>query len=145
MKQSIFDSAKQTKESAQSFVLRIWQEKPGHWRGTIQHVQSQTRRGFERLEQAQQFIERYLPSSAHTPNQSMSFPGWLRKPTFKPALALIALIVVVVGVMLLSNSYSAGSASGTSISIPSLDSILVFLTGAVLGGSAVGVVLRLLK
>jgi hypothetical protein len=41
----------------ESFVVRLWEETPGEWRGSIRHVQSETRRGFTRLNQVVRFIE----------------------------------------------------------------------------------------
>ena len=40
-----------------SFVIRIWQEFPGQWRGTIRHVQSEAQKAFTTLNQAVQFID----------------------------------------------------------------------------------------
>jgi hypothetical protein len=46
-------------ETSQSFVVRMWQEDPGQWRGSIRHVQSQSHMGFTRIEQASRFIGQY--------------------------------------------------------------------------------------
>jgi len=51
------DLGPQTDDSTQSFVVRTWQETPGHLRGTVRHVESRDQRGFTRLSQAQDFIK----------------------------------------------------------------------------------------
>ena len=145
MKQSIFDSVKQSSDAAQSFVIRIWQEKPDRLRGTIQHVQSEAKRGFERFEQIQSFIEQHLPVPARKTTQPLAVSRSLPRFGMRTAFALIAVVVVVAGVMLYSNSFTVVGASATAIGAPSLDSLMTFFAGTALGGSAVGIVLHLLK
>lgn len=145
MKPTIFDSVKQSSDATQSFVVRVWQEKPDHLRGTIQHVQSETKRGFERIEQMQSFIEQHMPLFTRKTNQPFAFSRSLPRFGIKPAFALITVLVVVAGAMLYGNSFTPVGASATAIGVPSLDSLITFLAGTVLGGITVGVVLQLLK
>lgn len=143
MKQSIFDSVKQSTDATQSFVIRIWQEKPDRLRGTIQHVQSEAKRGFERFEQMQSFIEQHLPVPARKTNQPLAVSRLLPRLGIKPVFALITVLVVVASAVLYGNSFTVVSASATAIGVPSLDSLITFFAGTVLGGITVGIVLHL--
>ena len=53
------DSNSSASETSESFVVRMWQEDPGEWRGTVRHVQSQAQLGFTRVEQATRFIQEH--------------------------------------------------------------------------------------
>jgi hypothetical protein len=145
MKQSIFDSVKQSSDATQSFVIRVWQEKPDHLRGTIQHIQSEAKRGFERFEQMQSFIEQKLPVPVRPTNQPLAFSRSLPRFGRRTAFALITGLVVVTGALLYGNSFAVIGASATALAVPSLDSVITFLAGTVLGGITVGTVLHLLK
>ncbi len=48
----------ENEDTTQSFVLRVWQDQPVEWRGSIRHVQSDAHKGFTSLEQAMRFVER---------------------------------------------------------------------------------------
>jgi hypothetical protein len=144
MKQSIFDSVSQPKESPQSFVVRVWQEKPGQLRGTIRHVQTESQRGFERFDQVQQFIQRFAAASKSRLEQP-SLPNWLRRPRFNLAYGFIVIIFMFLGIVMLGNSYSAASASASALSVFSLNSIIFFLAGTALGGSAVAIAFFLIR
>ncbi len=54
-------------DEAQSFVVRVWSEGPGLWRGKINHVQSGVCQGFNRLGQVVQFMERQIPGYRREP------------------------------------------------------------------------------
>lgn len=144
MKQSIFEAARQPEKSAQSFIMRVWQEKPGHLRGTIQHVQSDSRRGFEQLAQAQQFVESHLPTIDSKPFER-SMQDRVSLPGFRLAFGIVAALLFVAVVSMWGNSTSVADAAATSTLVPSLSTILVFLSGTALGGIAVGIVLRIMK
>jgi hypothetical protein len=97
-------------ESSQSFVVRMWQEDPGEWRGTVRHVQSNTQLGFTRLEQVRAFIQRYTSgSSTHqAEKQSAVRPtfhldlGMSRRTTRMIAFAFALIIMAVVGLLAVS-------------------------------------------
>ena len=51
------DSNNSASETSESFVVRMWQEDPGEWRGMVRHVQSEAQVGFTHIEQVARFIE----------------------------------------------------------------------------------------
>lgn len=143
------DTGPQSDDSTQSFVVRTWQEPCGNLRGTVRHVQSQTRRGFTRLSQAQKFIEQSLarPGSAPAPStrpvtpRSLKWAGLPRRRFLMAASALA--IVAAAGMVVIASvnvnlpaAVNLGSAVGPGLTI---EVILALFIGLVLGclGSAV--------
>jgi hypothetical protein len=89
-------------ETSESFVIRMWQEAPGEWRGTVRHVQSQVQLGFTQIEQASRFIETH--TTGVKPRQAT--PVAEKKPAFHfnlgwsgrtRQLALVATVMILVG------------------------------------------------
>ena len=72
------DSNSSASETSESFVVRMWQEDPGEWRGMVRHVQSEAQVGFTRVEQAARFIE------AHS--SGAGSPAAVRKTAAGPAV-----------------------------------------------------------
>lgn len=104
----------ETKENAadtsQSFVVRMWQENPGEWRGTIRHVQTQSHLGFTQIEQAARFIGQYTREvGKRLPVQTIaSRPSWhlnfrlSRRTTRLVALAAALVLITAVGMLAIS-------------------------------------------
>lgn len=63
--------------SRQMFIVRLWEEpsreRPGAWRGSVDHVGSGQRVYFARLDELQVFIRRQLERGEGGP--SSTFPG----------------------------------------------------------------------
>lgn len=131
-------------ETTHSFVLRLWQETPGQWRGAIRHVQSDTRLAFLNLDQAVRWIERYLAADQTnvTPG-ARSFPAWLSakwasRPRFVASgLVLAGSLALLALVVWLAPTTSAPLA-GAAIGAESSTWLTPFLLGLVIG---VGIVL----
>ncbi len=96
-------------EKSQAFVVRMWEEDPGEWRGTVRHVRSQVHLGFTRVDQVSRFIQQFTTGaekrqSFQTPAIRSPFQfhlGASRRTTRLLATAL-ALIVLSALVMLAS-------------------------------------------
>lgn len=130
-----------------SFVIRIWEEMPGQWRGTIRHVQSQAQQGFTMMSQALQFVEQRV--SAISPEAERKQPKRAAPPTFRfdwlprrllqPAWAAVGVLAVLVVVLALMNPNMSvplsGAAAGTGIA-PEI--VLAFLAGVMLGALSAG-------
>ncbi len=135
-----------TIEEPQSFVIRMWREGLGQWRGKISHVQSQESRAFTRLEESHRFMAAHLPevetASRNTEAQVRDvspLPRLRRSRPFRLAAALAGVCVVAFAAILV---YPADSPEGGMIGAAGgsgLGTVLAFLLGAVLGGAVVGV------
>lgn len=94
-------------DSTHSFVVRLWQEAPGTWRGSIRHVQSETLHGFTRLDQALRFIEQKSglsqPHPAQTARSRFGFDFKLNRRTMT-MFALAGSILLIAIVLVLSIS-----------------------------------------
>lgn len=98
-------------DTSQSFVVRMWQETPGEWRGTIRHVQTQSHLGFTQIEQAARFIGQYTRSVGKLiPAQTgASRPSWQfnfklnRRTTRLVALAAALVLLTAVGMLAMSH------------------------------------------
>lgn len=130
-------------ETTHSFVLRLWQETPGQWRGTIRHVQSDSRLAFLKLDQAMRWVERYLTADqASVAPDALSFPAWLSakwaaRPRFVASgLALAGGLALLALVVWLAPTPSAPLA-GAAIGADSSPWLTPFLLGLVLGSGLV--------
>ncbi len=146
------EQSRRPDEEAQSFVVRVWSEGPGQWRGRVSHVQGDVQQGFTRLSQAVLFMERRVggyrrePAAEYEPRPAGKRPLQMTRLTGRAMrLAAVAatLVVLAIGVTLLSGLSGggrlAGTASGGSLDV---EPVLAFLAGAVAGGAAVRVLLR---
>jgi hypothetical protein len=94
-------------DTSQAFVLRMWQEDPGEWRGTVRHVQSQVQLGFTHVEQASRFIRQYTIGEGKrqaepSPKLHTSFHfdlGLSRRTARMLAVAIALILLSVVGVL----------------------------------------------
>ncbi len=140
-------------DNTQSFLIRLWQERPNQWRGTIRHVQSEAKRSFVRLDQAIAFIEQRLQVRVQPPDRVTSESpaprfrwGDLGQRRVVMAWAAVGLVMFLALAFALSNGVPSGSLSGTAVDIPAgLEIWVAFLTGLVLGGLGMGVWFRFRK
>jgi hypothetical protein len=94
-------------ETSQSFVVRMWQEDPGKWRGSIRHVQSEAHMGFTRVEQALRFIGQYTGGieKRQFAQGPVTHPAWnlslrlSRRTTKMLALAAALILLTTVGIL----------------------------------------------
>ena len=102
------DSNSSASETSESFVVRMWQEDPGEWRGTVRHVQSQTQLGFTRVEQATRFIQQHstgvetvaqMKSAAKAPAFNLSLS---HRTTRMVAFALAIILLSILGLAAVS-------------------------------------------
>ncbi|MBI2865534.1 MAG: hypothetical protein HYX94_13370 [Chloroflexi bacterium] len=138
------------REDPQSFIVRVWREGLGRWRGKISHVQSHEGQAFTRLEEITQFMAARLPeiefaSSSERPEvRRSSLLSWLpRRRSLRLAMGGIAVCAVAAAVVL---AYPAGSPAGGMVGTAQgsdLDTTLIFFLGALVGGAAVGIWTRL--
>ncbi len=136
------DSIPPDKDRTQSFLIRLWQERPNQWRGTIRHVQSEAQRGFVRLDQAVAFIEQRFNLRLQQPIREASEAeparfGWniLGQRRALIAWAATGLVVLLALAFVLTGPVSSRSLSGTAVGVPAeFDIGLAFLLGLVLGG-----------
>ncbi len=136
-------------EVPQSFVIRMWREGLGQWRGRISHVQSQENRAFTRLEESHRFMAAHLPevepASGNREAQVRDvspFPRLRRSRPFRLAAAMAGVCIVAFAAILVypvdaPDGGMVGAAAGSG-----LGTVLAFLMGAVLGGAVVAVWLR---
>lgn len=104
-------------ETSQSFVVRMWQEDPGEWRGTVRHVQSDTQFGFTRVDQVRAFIQRYTTGE---PRQIANpAPGSAARFNFAPSRRMtrmlafaFALIILAIAGLFVVTQGSAGQLLG---------------------------------
>ncbi len=129
-------------ELAQSFLIRLWQERPNVWRGTVRHVQGEGQKSFVRLEQAYRFIEQQIGGKERKPSAAVpSAPRWawpeLGRRQLAFAWAAMGLVVFVSVALVLVNGGAAGSLSGAAVGAgPGMETLLAFLAGLVVGGVA---------
>jgi len=136
-------------EEPQSFVIRMWREGLGQWRGKISHVQSQESRAFTRLEESHRFMAAHLPqveiASRNRAAQVRDFSLFPRLPRSRPfrlaaaavSVCILAFVAILVYPADSPESGMIGAAAGSG-----LGTVLAFLLGAVLGGAVVGVWVR---
>lgn len=97
-------------ETSQSFVVRMWEEDPGEWRGTVRHVQSDTQMGFTRIDQVRAFIQRFTTGTAtrKAEKQSVPHPAIRLNPGISPrtarmlAVAFAIIIIAAIGLVVAS-------------------------------------------
>lgn len=153
MEQSNNDARLQLDQPTNSFVIRVWQEKPGHWRGTVRHVQSEAQRGFEKLEHVFQFVQEQtgMSGSNHKKNiqpNSIKMPtlfeaSWFDKPGFKIVLGLAVLIVLIASTALLGGISGSVPLTATATGDGGAFNMLAaFVAGFLLGGLVLGWVFR---
>lgn len=156
------DNNKVDSEEPQSFVIRVWREGLGRWRGKISHVQSKDSRAFTRLEESTRFMAERLPAVGTreekldsriltlTPSNlqsliSNSFKRLPRRCSLRLAMAAAAICVVAaIAVLVYPSGDFSGSIVGTAQG-SGLETGLIFFLGAVAGGVTVGIVVRLKK
>jgi len=139
-------------ETTQSFVVRLWQEAPGRWRGSVRHVQSQAQRGISRVGQVSAFMTEQCRASVATAaayrparRAAVGRPalGWLGGRRFRLAGMAAALLAVSLTVVLLAREPGAGVLAGAAVAPAISTGLLIFLTGALVGGTAVACWVRL--
>ncbi len=129
----------------QSFLVRVWQENPQHWRGTIRHVQSQTQRGFTKLDQVVSFIGQRIPAATaraamdqSPPITGVTLDGiWSRRPVQRLAWAAIGLAAVVLIALVVVSPNSNAPLTGAAVGGEIASEIVAFAAGLVLGAIAV--------
>ncbi|CAN5374969.1 hypothetical protein BH10CHL1_BH10CHL1_51310 [soil metagenome] len=134
-------------ETTHSFVIRLWQETPGQWRGAVRHVQSESRLAFTRLDQAMRWIERSIeiePPTVESTRPRRAAPGWrawwANLPRFEhaPAWAMVGVLAMLILMIVLTKQNMPGSLAGTAAaSGGGLGALPPFLIGLVIGGVAV--------
>ncbi|GEM_PF-1641149 len=143
-------------ETTHSFVIRLWQEMPGQWRGTIRHVQSESRMAFTRLDQAVRWIERSIETKPPARVQPLArnaanglrtrLRAWwtsIAHYQHTPVFALAGVLAMLIIVVLLTASDVPASLAGASVgSGGSFGGVLPFLVGLVIGGLLVVVWVR---
>ncbi|MCX6046249.1 MAG: hypothetical protein NT075_14145 [Chloroflexi bacterium] len=134
-------------ETTHSFVIRLWQETPGQWRGAVRHVQGESRLAFTRLDQAMRWIERTIeieqPSTEATRTRQEA-TGWrtwwanLSRGGQTPTWAAAGVLAMLMLVIILTTQEMPGSLAGTAIGTGvGYGGLLPFLACLVLGGLAV--------
>jgi hypothetical protein len=139
-------------EITHSFVLRLWQETPGQWRGTVRHVQGESRMAFTQLDQAMRWIAHAIhldnPTAAQIhpqPQASRSRPRWLRLPQLgtTPAWIAAGVLATLVLVVALTSQLGSQTLTGTAAGpTDDINGLLIFLVGLVCGGVAVALWMR---
>lgn len=106
MKQST-DREQVQPQEPQSFIVRMWQETPGAWRGTVRHVQSQAQLGFMQIDQASRFIGNHtigvekkhpVQTPARRPLWNVDL-GFSRRTTRMLAIAAAIVLIAAVGLI----------------------------------------------
>ncbi len=131
-------------EPVQSFVVRLWQESPGRWRGSVRHVQSQAQRGITSIAQASAFMTEQCRASslAEAPRQTESKPALRALPSLggrglRLAGVAAALAVAFLALVFLSQGPSNTVLAGTAIDGNLPDGLPLFVGGMLVGGLAV--------
>ena len=121
-----------------SFVVRLWQEAPGRWRGTVRHVQSQAQRGINSTAQAsaKTAATRRDPRRVATGRPAFDL-GWLGGRRFRLAGSMAALLVVALSIVLLARTPGSDALMGAAVEPTAAGGLLTFLAGALVGGMAV--------
>ena len=141
-------------ETTQSFVVRLWPEAPGRWRGTVRHVQSQAQRGISSVGQASAFMAEqcrasvataaaYRPARRAPVGRPVPAPGWLGRRSVRLAGMAAALLAVSLTVVLLAREPGADALAGAAVAPAISTGLLTFLAGALVGGAAVACWARL--
>jgi len=167
----VSDSKLPPSATTHSFVIRLWQETSGTWRGTIRHVQSNARQPFNSLAGAVRFIEQQMKSHREGiwKEWMPTTPGMIGNPLLdrQPALraraapsrprfsgsphwgraptwAAVALLVVLLAtVAVLAPREPLAPLSGTAAGESAWAAVLLaFLVGLAVGGSIVGLWIR---
>ena len=163
------DKNRVNSEEPQSFVVRMWREGPGRWRGKISHVQSKDSRAFTRLEESTRFMAERLsgiempekqetitknipslsldPLSTRDSNSRSLIFSWLpKKRSLRLAMSAVGVCVVAAIAVLFYNPAGnpTGGMSGTAQG-SGLETVLLFFLGAVVGGVLVGIYVRLTR
>lgn len=138
-------------ETTQSYVIRLWQEVPGQWRGTIRHVQSESRMAFTQLDQAVRWIERAMETKRSTvaqPRVQAAVTGlraWaarILRHQGTPVWAMAGMVAVLL-IFVVFVSPEASALAGTSVGVVGgFGALLPFLSGLVIGGLAVALWVR---
>jgi len=139
-------------DEAQSFVVRVWSEGPGLWRGKISHLPRGAHEGFTRLSQAVRFMEQRIPGYRREPAAEYEpraagkrgfQANWLTGRKLRLASALACLALLAGGALLVSMPSGGGSLAGAAAG-GGLDMGpgLVFLAGATAGGTATALWVR---
>lgn len=153
MEQSNNDARLRLVQPTNSFVIRVWQEKPGHWRGTVRHVQSEAQRGFEKLEQVFQFIQQQTGMSGSNHKKPIQPNGFkmptpfeasrFNKPGFKIVLGFAVLIVLIASTALLGGISGATPLTATATGGgEEFNTLAAFVVGFLAGGLVLGWVFR---
>ena len=153
MEQSNNGAKLQLDQPTHSFVIRVWQEEPGHWRGTVRHVQSEAQRGFEKLEQVFQFIQQQTGMSGSNHKKAIQpnnykMPTLLEasrfnKPEFKIALGLAVLVVLIASTALLGGTSGSAPLTATATGDgEAFNTLAAFAVGFLAGGLVLGWVFR---
>ena len=135
-------------DTTQSFVLRLWQTTSGQWRGSVRHVQSDTRQAFSTLDQAVRWIERYLadrqaaqqtPAGPYQPRFLVGIQRWW---AVQPRLVTTGLVLAG-GVALLALVVTLAPAAPASLAGAAIENsgssnrLGPFIFGLVVGGGLV--------
>lgn len=140
------DRLEQPEEAAQSFVLRLWQEEPGRWRGRVRHVQSQAQQGFTTLAQATAFVEQQLRSAPrlarvgrdHEVTASSRLLEWLPRSRTQTAAMAAGFLVLCMAALILVDPTVCAPLMGTAVASGiTLDEPVIFLAGVAVGGLVV--------
>ena len=142
------EAAQSQSDGISSFVVRLWQEAPGRWRGTVRHVQSQAQRGISSTAQASAFMAEQCQASAKTfatrrdPRRvATGRPafdlGWLGGRRFRLAGSMAALLVVALSIVLVARTPGSDALMGAAVEPAAAGGLLTFLAGALVGGMAV--------
>lgn len=133
-------------DAPQSFVIRVWHESPRKWRGSVRHVQSEAQRGFERLDQANRFIEQRIAvppletvqkARRISPLPQMDW-SWLGARRLQPVWALGGLALLLVVTLVVVNPNVRVPLSGAAIGRgDEFQMVSAFMGGAILGGLGV--------
>jgi len=133
-----------TESSTQSFIIRLWQESSGHWRGIIRHVQSNTQRGVTQLDQTVGFIQDQLNVAEraqapgqpeHTAEQRSVFQwNWIPSRQMRLAMVSIGILVIAGVVVLFTDPGTMKNLAGAAIDSKFIEGAITFLAG-VLGGA----------
>ncbi len=138
-------------ETPQSFVIRMWRESPWKWRGTVRHVQSESQRAFERLDQALGFIDERTSAQALKPIQKVDQPAgrpglgwsWIGARRLQAVWAVAGLAVLLVITLLLVNPNANVPLRGAAVGRgDELQLLTAFVFGALIGGAGVALFFR---
>ena len=129
----------------QSFVVRMWLEAPGQWRGTVRSVQSQAQRGVSSVRQASAFMDEQCRAAAaaimreripprtrevHVPSLS---GGHGARRLIAAGMATTVLIVGLVSVLFM-RAPDGEVLLGTASSSGPPSELLPFVAGTLVGG-----------